>query len=132
MKQYYKTETELQSNREMCQISPTESTVQGCQKVCGSQWLPADFKGFGSNSGLHSKLLCFCLTFLLLNHNYCIKFSHYQIFSQLFFPYYLLLINFCQCLENSSSFIFIEMYTYQSLSLENSVFYFFSYFQACC
>lgn len=32
MKHYYKTGTELWSNWDMCQISPTESTVQGCQK----------------------------------------------------------------------------------------------------
>lgn len=46
----------------MCQISQAESTVLGCQKLHGSQWLPAGFKGFGLRSGHHEKLLCFCLT----------------------------------------------------------------------
>lgn len=77
MKQQYKMRTELWS-----QISHTESIVQGCQKVHRSQQLPADFKGFGSSSGLHAKLLCFYLTFLLLNNNYYIKFAHYQLFNQ--------------------------------------------------
>lgn len=64
--------------------------------------------------------LFFFPTFPLLKNNYYIKFSHCQLFSQSFFPPYLLLINFCQCLVSYCSFFFIEQYMHQSLSLENS------------